>query len=93
MIPREMKESFDHYVNYGVPPGDFLEAVLSNNLMDAVGRADDNNRYLLHEICSYIYNEMPISSHGSREIVNKWMADGQRRYQSLMNEQQKDKLS
>jgi len=79
MIPTELKESLDRYVTHRIPTGDFLHAVLTNNLMEAFGRADDNNRYLLFDICSYVYNEMPASCHGNEEKVNAWLNARQER--------------
>lgn len=52
--------------------GDFLRAVLSNNLMEAVGRADADNLRALPVIASYVYNELPGNCHGSPEIVEAW---------------------
>lgn len=74
MIPQHLKESFDRYVNHGIPCGDFLMAVLENNLMGAFGRADDFNRVILFDICEYVYNEMPAGCHGSKEDVKHWLA-------------------
>jgi hypothetical protein len=61
------------FKSYGVPPGDFLRAVLENNLMTAMGRADEQNRNDIFEICQFVYNEMPHSCHGSAEAVDKWI--------------------
>jgi len=71
-----IKDSLDRYVSDGVPTGGFLYAVLTNNLMDAFGRADEENRYDLFDICSYVYNKMPGSCWGSKEIVDEWIATG-----------------
>lgn len=76
MIPLELKESLDRYVMHRVPTGNFLCAVLANNLMEAFGRADINNRYLLFDICSYVYNEIPVNCYGSEEKVNAWLKEG-----------------
>ena len=72
-IPEYTKQAIDDYVKKGIPTGDFLKAVLANDLMRSVGRADHNNRAALHEICSYVYNEIPSRCHGSYEIVNSWI--------------------
>ena len=56
--------TLDRYVKEGIPTGDFLYAVLSNILMESFGRADNENRESLFEICSYIYNELPASCLG-----------------------------
>ena len=71
-IRPDIKESLDAYVAMGRPTGGFLEAVLCNNLMEAVGRADPYNLGTLHQICGYVYNEIPGNCHGSPEIVRAW---------------------
>jgi hypothetical protein len=55
--------------------GDFLRAVLENNLTEAFGRADDGNARTLHAIVAYVYNELPSPSHGSPEKVKAWQAE------------------
>jgi hypothetical protein len=70
----ETKETIDNYVKHKIPTGDFLRAVLENNLMEAMGRADELSRLELYDICYYIYNNAPISCHGSPEKVKKWLS-------------------
>lgn len=72
-IPQYLIDSLERYVNYGTPCGDFLTAVLENNLMGAFGRADSHNRLILFDICKYVYNEIPWNCHGSKEIVEGWI--------------------
>ena len=67
------KASIDRYVEHRIPTGGFLEAVLSNDLMGAVGRADAGNLRDLHEICSYVYNRIPSGCWGSPEKVRAWL--------------------
>jgi hypothetical protein len=43
LIPPITKECIEGYVTYGLPPGHFLYAVLTNNLRDAIGAADERN--------------------------------------------------
>lgn len=64
-----IKESLDRYTKDRIPTGGFLTAVLENDLMGAMGRADHINRQRLPEICKYIYNELPSGIWGSREKV------------------------
>jgi len=71
-IPERTQMSIDRYVNHGTRPGHFLEAVMSNDLFDAIGRADREHLYCLREICSYIYNHIPLDAWGSRERVKAW---------------------
>ena len=72
-IRPDIREALDRYASYGVPVGGFLTAVLSNDLMDAIGRADDYNRLTIAEICRYVCNELPTRCRGSREAVKKWI--------------------
>ena len=67
------KNGIDQYVEHGIPTGDFLRAVLANDLMEAFGRADQENRRDLYEIAVYIYNETPSTCHGSYAIVDEWI--------------------
>ena len=71
-IRQDIKEAMDAYANHGHPLGGFLTAVMENNLMQALGRADSYNRATIHQICSYVYNEMPADCHGSPERVEAW---------------------
>ena len=73
MMPDYTKDSLLRYANSGIPTGGFLYYVLSNDLFGAIGRADENNIMALHDICSYIYNKMPSTCWGSREIVGEWL--------------------
>jgi hypothetical protein len=83
MCPLAIRESLDLYARLGVPPGDFLRAVLENSLKEAVGRADHINGPAIHHIVSYCYNELPSTCWGSPERVARWIEDkkvlGQRR--------------
>lgn len=72
-IPEHMLESLVAYRDERRPVGDFLRAVLSNNLMEAAGRADSTNIYLLHKYVQFIYNEMPRASCGSVENYDNWL--------------------
>lgn len=67
------KDSIDRYVNDRLPPGGFITAVLTNDLIGAVGKADSENLADLHEICTYIYNSIPSNAWGSKEKMNAWM--------------------
>ena len=73
MIPKYTKKGIDAFVKDGVPVGGFLEAVLSNDLIEAFGRADENNREAMFDIVYYLYNEVPTECYGSLEKVNNWI--------------------
>ena len=73
LIEPRFKESIDAYVDTGRPTGGFLEAVLSNNLFEAIGRADGRALDNLPHIVCYIYNETPSGCNGSNSKVNEWI--------------------
>ena len=74
LIPSHMHSAIENYIIRGLPPGGFLTAVLANDLMGAVGRADHKNQQALVGWCQFIYNHTPSTSHGSYEAVEKWLA-------------------
>jgi len=69
----EIKKSLDRYAKERVPTGGFLRKVLENDLFGAIGKADTGNRNDLFSICSYIYNELPMSCWGSPKHVKEWL--------------------
>jgi hypothetical protein len=73
LIPEDTIESIDRWVQHGCPPGDFLLAVLTNDLRAACERADLRNRRVLFEIVSYLYNKCPSGCWGSSERVKHWV--------------------
>lgn len=73
VIPRAPKVGIDRYVDYGCPTGSFLRAVLSNDLFEAVAKADEYNKLALAEIVRYVYNYTPVTCYGSPERVEAWL--------------------
>ena len=72
-IPEHMMGGIERYVNQGIPPGDFLRAVICNDLSGAVGRADDENIRNLPAYVAYFYNEAPGTCWGSIAKMVAWM--------------------
>lgn len=72
-IPARMMTSLRRYIDMGVPPADFLHAVLCNDLKEAVGRGDDENLANLPAFVVFLYNEAPGSCWGSAENVAAWI--------------------
>ena len=75
-IPEHMQETARRYIERGYRGGDFFNALVSNDLMGAVGKADDENRDAIWKWCSFLYNEAPSSCFGSPEIVAAWIDRG-----------------
>ena len=72
LIEPRFKETIDAYVGSGRPTGHFIEAVLKNDLKEAVGRGDSEAIDNLPHIVSYLYNECPMMCWGSKEFVDEW---------------------
>ena len=75
-IPDYMAGGLIRYVEDGIPPGDFLTAVIENDLSGAVGRADDANIRNIPAYAFYLYNYAPASSHGSKMAFKAWIKAG-----------------
>lgn len=73
-IPPHTREAFERYFRYGFAPGGFGQAVLENNLTEAVFRADHINRGILYQIVSWLQEYAPAGSWGSPVIVQGWMS-------------------
>ena len=72
-IPERMMGGITRYVEQGIPPGDFLTAIIENNLSEAIGRADDENMANIPAYCAYFYNEAPSPCWGSPAKRRAWL--------------------
>lgn len=66
-------ESLNAYATDGRPTGGFVRAVLENDLMEAMRRADQTSRFILYEICKHVYNELRGDCWGSPDKVKNWI--------------------
>lgn len=73
-LPEGLRDSMKRYIEQRTPTGGFLRAVLENNLMAAVARADIYNRAQLCGICQWVFNYCPQSAWGSPAKVRAWLA-------------------
>jgi len=75
-LPEGLKGGLQRYIEHGIEPGSFLQAVLRNDLMGSFAQADIHNRYLLFDIVRWLYNEAPSQCWGSSEKVKAWIEKG-----------------
>ena len=73
LIPESTIWTINEYVRYGVPPGHFGHAILSNDLVESFGKADERNRAAMFEICMFLYQEVPALFRGSMKEVDDWL--------------------
>lgn len=75
-LPEHMQDSIVRYILQGVHPGDFLTALLCNDLFGALRRADDKNMSALPAYGRFLYNCAPAACYGSPGKVQAWIAEG-----------------
>lgn len=75
-IPERMMGGMKRYVNDKVKPGNFLTAVIQNDLCGALGQADDENMRNLPAFVGWLYNEAPMACWGSKERMHNWLKGG-----------------
>ena len=73
-MKQSTKDAIDRYIVDRIPPGSFLKAVLSNDLLESFARADEENKEDLAEIVAYLYNQIPSDAWGSPEKVRDWLS-------------------
>ena len=72
-VPVHLRNGLMNYLAHHRPTGDFLQAVLTNRLMEAVSRADDDSLAGILPLMRFLYNEAPAISYGSPERVDTWL--------------------
>jgi hypothetical protein len=70
----DIREAIDAYAKDRDPLGDFLTAVMENNLKEAFQTADDDNLRDLQEIVTYVYQHVPVGAWGNPARVAAWLA-------------------
>lgn len=73
LLPEHIRGGVRRYVEEGIIPGDFLQAVIRNDLMESFSRADETNIARMFDIVSFFYNETPNACWGSEEKMLSWM--------------------
>ena len=73
-IPDRMMPALRRWIEHKSESGDFLHAVLCNDLRGAVGHGDDENVANLPAFVGYLYNEAPAPCWGSADRVAAWAA-------------------
>lgn len=72
-VPEHLREGLARYLDEHVQPGQFLVAVLSNDLREAFARADTSSRAGLFDLVKYLYNHAPGGAWGGKRQVEYWL--------------------
>lgn len=73
LVPDYMWGGVERYLVNRIPPGNFLTALFSNDLMEAFSRADDVNTANMRRWCQFLHNYAPRGSYGSPAAVQEWL--------------------
>jgi hypothetical protein len=71
-LPAYMWGALERYLVHGIMPGGFLTAVLENDLVNSLGKADRVNQCMLKEWVGFVYMYVPAQAWGSKECVEEW---------------------
>ena len=71
-LPEHCRGGMKRYIEDGVIPGKFLQKVICNDLVGALGRADSINTARIRDYADFLYNEAPTPSWGSKEKMEAW---------------------
>lgn len=75
-LPAHMRDGVERYVTQGIPGGSFMSELFANRLVQAFGRADDENAAAMQAWASWLYNDAPRGCWGSPTAVSEWVAAG-----------------
>lgn len=74
-IPEHMHGAIVRYIVHGINPGDFLTALINNDLKEACACADDINRHHIFDYVKWFYNHAPSVCWGYDNAAAAWSAD------------------
>jgi len=83
-ITEEAQQAILDYVNKGEDPGGFLNSVLCNDLVNAVGRAGDQEFAMIRDLVNFVYKNMPYETWGNHKAVAAY----QRRFEVKTTEKE-----
>ena len=72
-IPGYMHGAIVRYYEEGIPPGDFLTALINNDLRETFLRADDTNAQCVKSYVTWFFNQAPAGSWGHATAVENWV--------------------
>jgi hypothetical protein len=73
LVPDHLWPGLERYFVKRVRPGQFLVALLSNDLREAVGRADPVSFAALPDLLRFLCTFAPRGSHGHARAVDQWL--------------------
>ena len=75
-LPEHIRGGMQRYIDDGILPGSFLQAVIKDQLVESFSLADETNIERMFDIAGFMYNEAPRGCRGSKEVMMKWHEKG-----------------
>lgn len=75
-IPEHLWQGMMRYVQHGIRPGSFLEAVFAGDLHEVFRRGDVQSLDGLRATVNYVLNYCPVLCYGSQKRVQEWVEIG-----------------
>jgi hypothetical protein len=72
LIPENMRPELLRWIEDGIRPGDFLNAIIENDLYRTFNIADDENIFRIQSYVKFFYNCTPIGCWGSIIKAKEW---------------------
>lgn len=76
LLPPHMVDPVRRYIEQGLHPGGFTEAVICNDLAGAFSRADSVNQDRLRNIVAFFWLYAPAECWGSKDKMVNWINKG-----------------
>ena len=73
ILPEHLRPGTKRYIEERIQPGNFLTAVICNNLKESFARADDICLERMFNIVDFFYNQAPMNCWGSEEKMKAWL--------------------
>lgn len=72
LLPAHLRGGMQRYLEEGMLPGQFLQAVLKNDLAGTFSRADHESQAALVDIVAWLHMECPGTAWGNEEKMLAW---------------------
>jgi hypothetical protein len=73
-IPELIIAQIDNFHVEHLPPGDFVQAVLENDLTSVLSFADEDSFKALRSIWAYCHKSLPPEAWGNPDLVASWLS-------------------
>lgn len=73
-VPERIVRGIKGYVEDHRPVGHFIQAIICNDLAEAINRADDEVVTCLQGIVRLFYNQVPSNAWRSKKNYEKWIS-------------------